>query len=481
VRRPILLLICGLAAALAWSSPALAGGFTKTDVTITMSDGVPIAATFFEPTTPAPPAGWPAVMIFHGLGQTRNSTELGNISWNGVAETLLAPNGYAVLTFDARAHGQSGGMFTLDGPRELQDTKELFAWLVSHREIDAQHVGAFGVSYGGANIWLSAASGVPFATIVPAATWTDLRNALAPQDLGRSGLIYGFSQDVDQSRIPAEEKQLLLDTLAQRNLVAVRAYLAARSVASSLDQIHVPVFMIQGRRDFAFDADQALQAFRALRVPKRLYLGDLGHAPAANPPAEWSYVETEVLAWFDRWLKGVPNGIDKRPAVEVAPDPWSSRTSGFRAVPATRSLTFTLGGSASLASTGKIVRTSARRLPHEETFGAATVRVSLRSSTLPWLVAVLTAVRRDGTEVLVADGGAGLDAGVGQRREITIRLADEVTSIPAGARMRIYVGGTSTIQNSANAVYLNLPPAGTSATVGRVKLTLGVLRKPVSR
>ena len=47
--------------------------------------------------------------------------------------------------------------------------------------------------------------------------------------------------------------------------------------------------------------------------------------------------------------------------------------------------------------------------------------------------------------------------------------------------MRIYVGGTSTIQNSANAVYLNLPPAGTSATVGRVKLTLGVLRKPVSR
>ena len=96
-------------------------------------------------------------------------------------------------------------------------------------------------------------------------------------------------------------------------------------------------------------------------------------------------------------------------------------------------------------------------------------------------MAVLTAVRRDGTEVLVADGGAGLDAGVGQRREITIRLADEVTSIPAGARMRIYVGGTSTIQNSANAVYLNLPPAGTSATVGRVKLTLGVLRKPVSR
>jgi predicted acyl esterase len=481
VRRPIFLFACGLVAALAWSSPALAGGFTKTDLTITMSDGVPIAATFFEPTGPAPPTGWPAVMIFHGLGQTRNSTELGNISWNGVAETLLAPNGYAVLTFDARAHGQSGGLFTLDGPRELQDTKELFAWLVAHPEIDAKHVGAFGVSYGGANIWMSAAGGVPFATIVPAATWTDLRSALAPQDLGRSGLIYGFSQDVDQSRIPAEEKQLLLDALARRNLAAVRAYLASRSVTASLDQIHVPVFMIQGRRDFAFDADQALRAFRALRVPKRLYLGDLGHAPAENPPAEWSYVQTEVLAWLDRWLKGTPNGIDTRPAVEIAPDPWSSKTAASRAVPATRSLAFTLGGSARLASTGKVVRTETRRLPHLETFGAASVRVSLRSSTLPWLVAVLTAVRRDGTEMLVADGGAGLDAGARPPREVTIHLADEVTSIPAGARLRVYLGGTSTIQNSANAVYLNLPPAGTSATVGRVKLTLSVLRKPVSR
>ena len=64
--------------------------------------------------------------------------------------------------------------------------------------------------------------------------------------------------------------------------------------------------------------------------------------------------------------------------------------------------------------------------------------------------------------MLDADGGAGLDAGAQATHAVTIRLADEVTSIPAGARMRIYLGGTSTIQNSANAVYLNLPPAATS-------------------
>ena len=37
-----------------------------------------------------------------------------------MAQRFLAPEGYAVLTFDARAHGESGGQFTLDGPRELR-------------------------------------------------------------------------------------------------------------------------------------------------------------------------------------------------------------------------------------------------------------------------------------------------------------------------------------------------------------------------
>ena len=180
-------LIGVVAAALFWVPGASAGGFTKTDAAVTMSDGVQLATTFFEPTGQLPAGGWPAVVIFHGLGQTRSSTELANVSWNDVAATYLAPEGYAVLTFDARAHGQSGGLFTLDGPRELQDTRELFAWLVSHPEINAKEIGAFGVSYGGGMVWLAAAAGVPFKAIVPAATWTDLQQALAPQGLGRAG------------------------------------------------------------------------------------------------------------------------------------------------------------------------------------------------------------------------------------------------------------------------------------------------------
>src|SRR5919204_350016 len=135
--------------------------FTKVDTKVTMSDGAQLAVTFYEPAGTPPAGGWPAVMMFHGLGQTRNSFDLNTWSANRVAETYLVPNGYAVLTFDARAHGESGGLFSLDGPRELQDTRELFSWLTSHPEIDERRVGAFGVSYGGGLVWLAAVNHLP--------------------------------------------------------------------------------------------------------------------------------------------------------------------------------------------------------------------------------------------------------------------------------------------------------------------------------
>src|SRR5437879_10466256 len=103
------------------------------------------------------------------------------MSLNRDSVTYDVPNCYAVLKHDARAHGESGGLFSLDGPRELQDTIELFHWLLARPNIDANRIGAFGVSYGGGMVWLATVYGVPFAAIAVAATWTDLREALEPQ------------------------------------------------------------------------------------------------------------------------------------------------------------------------------------------------------------------------------------------------------------------------------------------------------------
>src|SRR3954447_12795851 len=229
---------------------AAAADFTKADTRVTMSDGVELAVSYFQPPGTPPAAGWPAVVLLHGLGQTRDSSDFVNWSPNSMAAQYLAPNGYAVLTYDARAHGESGGQFTLDGPRELQDLRELLTWLTTRHPIDAQHVGAYGASYGGGLVWRAAAEGLPLAAIAPAATWTDLREALAPQGHVRAGIVLGFSQDIPRDRYGPEELQLLTDAMSETNVPAIRAYLATRSTRAQLGGVSIPTFMLQGRRDF---------------------------------------------------------------------------------------------------------------------------------------------------------------------------------------------------------------------------------------
>jgi predicted acyl esterase len=420
-------------------------------------------------------------MLLHGLGQTRNTSDFVNWSPNSMAAQYLAPEGYAVLTYDARAHGQSGGQFTLDGPRELADFRELLTWLTTRHPVDAQHVGAYGASYGGGLVWKAAVEGLPLAAIAPTATWTDLQEALAPQGLVRAGILLAFSQDIPQDRYGPEERQLLSDATAERNVPALRAYLASRSTRPQLGSVRIPTFILQGRRDFAFDAQQAIAAFQRVRGPKRLYIGDFGHTPAENPPEEFAYVALEVREWFDRFLKGVPNGIDKRPPIEVAPDPWRQNTAPFRTLPRTHVVRFSFPTRGVLTADGKVVRTS-KRVAHLETFGRPLVGVQFAAgrSGYKHLVAVLSALTPAGKEIIVADGGADTSTATNRSSRVTIALQNEVTSIPRGSRLRVTLGARSTVQNIANLVYLIPVADGSRAAVQGLTLMLPVLRKPIS-
>jgi hypothetical protein len=235
--------------------------------------------------------------------------------------------------------------------------------------------------------------------------------------------------------------------------------------------------MLQGRRDFPFDLGEVRAAWPRLRGPKRLYIGDLGHPPAANPPDEQPHFLTEVRQWFDRWLKGLPNGIDTRPPVELAPDPWTGRTFAYRTLPATRSLRFTFPGRTTIGSRGQVVRSVALPPRALETFGAPTVRVRASSATgWPRLVATLVALPRRGRPLIVSEGGVQ-PASIGARaRTITLRLIDQATPIPRGSRLRLTLA-----TSSADLLYLAFPlPDGLKLAVGRVRLTLPVLERPVS-
>ena len=459
-----------------FAADAHAGAYTAQDVAVPMSDGVHIAATLFTPEGAAPPGGRPAVVLLHGLGQTRSSIDAATgTTANAVAGEWLASEGYVALTFDARAHGASGGLFSLDGPREVDDVRELTRWLSQRPGVDRSRIGAFGVSLGGGALWRAAAEGVRFAAIVTGVTWTDLYEALMPQDLAKSGAILGLSGSVSGALEP-DTARLLPDAVAGTNLSALRGYTRERSARHLLDRVRAPVFMIQGRRDFAFDMEQALAAFSRLRVPKRLYLTGLGHSPATNPPAERPHVLSQTRLWFDRFLKGVTNGIESRPPIEIAPDPWRGRSVEFRTLPRRKVVSYRLKGTRTIESAGSVVR--ALRLPRRplELFGPPLIQANLSTKT-GWqhLVAVLSAVTPDRKEVVVSTGGAST-ASVGPKtRRVTIRLMSNATLLPAGSQLRLTLAATST------PLYVVGVAPGSRLTVGRITMSLPALRQPISR
>jgi putative CocE/NonD family hydrolase len=277
----------------------------------------------------------PGIIINHGFtGQWTDS---------GSEARSLASHGYVVLRYSSRGFGKTPGEVDLMGPKETQDLLDAVHWLnnpanpvvggmVTHNDI-----GQFGGSYGGAHAWALARSGDPAVrTVVPTATWSNIYSALLPNNVELLAYVNGFfatgwdptAQPINnqQPSTTNNYSQNMLRWIAEANsgvgLDDLKAGAADRSVAGHYNQVHIPVFIIQGLNDGLFSANQAIDAYQALRkhVPARLYLGGIGHPPSESSldSPEALHVETEVLAWFDHYLKGVDNGIQKQQPIEVS-------------------------------------------------------------------------------------------------------------------------------------------------------------------
>ena len=415
--------------------------------------------------------------MLHGLGENRSDeTNALGMSINTVAETQLAPQGYAVLTLDARGHGQSEGLVGVDGPREIQDVRELVAWLTSQPAIHPGRIGAFGYSYGGGAVWRAAAEGVPFAAIEVATTWTDLYSALAPQELARSGVVLGFWNSI-AARAAPEVGSVVNDVLAGRNLAAVRAFAAARSTRQLLGQIKAPTFLLQGRRDFAFDLEQALVPLRASRFRSGSTSATSGtprlrspRASSRRPPRRTPLVRQvpEGPPERDRQRaagRGCTRSLD-RPHVLV-PIASGSQDAATH-----------LSGRREIGSTGKFVRTLPRRKARLETS-------ALRCSASRWRAERMAPRRRgpvggftpQGREIVDLPSGGARSASA-RPRQVSIRLISQLTSVPPRSRLRLTIGATSTAQSPGNLLYLSGVPRSARLVVGPARMTLPVLARP---
>src|SRR3954452_3581656 len=306
----------------------------------------------------------PAVIINHGF--TGKWTDSGSVARE------LASHGYVVLRYSSRGFGDTPGEVDLMGPKESQDLLDAVHWLNDPNSpvvgglVTHNRIGQFGGSYGGAHAWSLARSGDPAVrTTVPTATWSDIYQALLPDNVELLAYANGFYATGWNPTGKAINNQELSTTnhysqnmhrwVAEANsgvgLDDLKAGAAERSVTGHYRQVKIPVFIVQGWNDGLFSANQAIDAYQALRkrVPARLYLGGIGHPPSESSldSPEAKHVETEVLAWLDRWLKDDHNGIENQAPIEYSRadyfhNKWDGTTRTAKRFPFGKAQTFQL-------------------------------------------------------------------------------------------------------------------------------------------
>jgi pimeloyl-ACP methyl ester carboxylesterase len=101
--------------------------------------GVSLAGTFVLPNGQGP---YPAIVLTHGSGPQRR--------WRGIFEQLFVRRGVAVLSYDKRGVGQSGGNWTRASFTDLAEDAVAGAdFLAKRPDIDAKRIGFWGLSQGG--------------------------------------------------------------------------------------------------------------------------------------------------------------------------------------------------------------------------------------------------------------------------------------------------------------------------------------------
>lgn len=122
------------------------------EVSFAARDGVRLAGWY------VPGRNGGAVILMHGSHGTRADT-VDHLR-------MLARRGFAVLSFDARGHGQSAGQTNALGWQGTEDVAGAVGFLRRQRGVDPRRIDALGLSMGAEEALRAAAEGVPLAAAI---------------------------------------------------------------------------------------------------------------------------------------------------------------------------------------------------------------------------------------------------------------------------------------------------------------------------
>ena len=269
---------------------------------------------------------------------------------------FYARRGYAYAVEDCRGRFGSGGLWE-PFVNEAKDGYDTIEWL-AQQPFSNGKVGMIGGSYLGWVQWWAAGAHPPhLVTMIPnvappdpfynipyeygaffmwgAIWWADVLESQATADI--SGVAFSKIGDKKYSRLLRALPVVELDkaVLGKENPYWRKwiqhpnndSYWQPANFLDRLKDVNVPVFHQSGW----FDGDGIGTKLNYLRMEsykhpyQKLTLGPWGHTDTAGRMiGERDFTQSAIidlqrdyLRWFDHWLKGVDNGIDKEPLVSL--------------------------------------------------------------------------------------------------------------------------------------------------------------------
>lgn len=335
------------------------GTLTRTNQAITMADGTVLRANVTVPADPttgkAASGRFPVVLTETAYGKD-NATYAGGFTGLLGRPDYYARRGYVAVIVDVRGTGASEGQWTFNDPQEAKDSVEVIRWAAALPASDGR-VGMVGASYLGITQLFAAAAvgpGSPLKAIFPMiASNSIFREAVMPGGLLDAegiamylGLTAGLNVAnplIASQGDPSVWAAPLADHIA--GLLQFHVGVSAEALADGpraedgefwrargperiLDRIvanHIPAYLVGGLDD-AFQSGvfrnfvglQNAWSGRTTTLPMAARQQVTGRYQALVGP--WFHagigkggpdLDALALRWFDRWLKHVPNGIDR--------------------------------------------------------------------------------------------------------------------------------------------------------------------------
>jgi putative CocE/NonD family hydrolase len=300
----------------------------RSDVRVRARDGVELSVNLFLPRDALGPV--PAI-----LNTDPYRKDDWSAGWDLSLAAHLAGHGYAYCRLDVRGTGSSGGV-PMDEytAAETLDGHDVVEWLAGQPWCTGA-IGMWGLSYGGFTSIQVAATRPPHLRAIVPIQATDDRYTDDVHYVGGAMTVsenaqYAVSQvamnalpalpsswgdawiDRWRERLDATPIWLFEWARQQRD----GAYWRQGSLAPGYERIEAAVLHLTGWMDAYVDAAFRMQARCVNAAGRRTIVGPWVHGlpdhayPAPN--IDWL---GEMVRWFDRWLKGEPNGADTQPAL----------------------------------------------------------------------------------------------------------------------------------------------------------------------